>query len=366
MKRFRRAGAATFVAVLAMIAAGQTGAAAAKPASQARLESLRYQVGLLSEKDAKPFLVVTGTVPKEDPLSAGAFQAQICGQAVTTSGTSVAGRLVEYEPSGNTYFQNVAVAFDSTAAAKAFMHRFAGLVAGCSQPYSYPSSPSSTFLPGWPNPPPKLPKAGDQRVADTALVTTTQGGMANTAHVAVRNGQFVSFTYLVSAAAIAPKTVQSVTSAMGARLKKLQKAAAEKPPTTHPKKFSKLTCTRLLTPSQLQAALGVAFQKPSSCSFALAQGAGGVDVSFTSAAAGGRDTYARLASGRPVDVKAAADALYKTEQNALGQTTETVYVLTENGDTFSISVRGDDAPKNQQAQLAKAATTAMKRLRVRS
>ncbi len=363
MKRLRHASTAMFIAVLAVVVGGQTASAAVTSVSSARLKSLGYQIGLLSEKEAKPFLGVTGSTPKEDPLSVGSYLVHICGQTVRTQGGSVAGRLVEYHPSANTYLQNSAVAFNRASSAKSFIRRVAHLVAGCQQVYSYPNSPSANYLPG--TQAPKLPRVGDQRVADTAVVTDSQSS-ANIVHVAVRNGQFVNFTYMINGAAITPKVIESVATAMGARLTKLQKAAAKKVPVTHPKKFAKLTCTDLLTSAQLRTAFGVAFQEPSSCSFALAQGAGGVDITFTAAASGGRDVYDRLASGQPVKVNGAADALYKTEQNPFGQTTETVNVLTKNGDTFSISLRGDDAPKNQRAQLTTAATAAMKRLHVKA
>ena len=184
------------------------------------------------------------------------------------------------------------------------------------------------------------------------------GQTADSVVIALQQDQVVDYSQMLSTAPITKKTVDAVAKGMGRRLD--ETAAATKVSTPRPKKKSKVsTCEELLSKADLERAFSVGLQEPDDCSYALAQGAGGVDVGFSTRDAADR-SYPAIAKGEPIAVKGAADALFSTSTNQFGQVSEIVYVRLKNGDMFTIGLRGDDVPKDQKVQLTKAATAAVK------
>ena len=220
----------------------------------------------------------------------------------------------------------------------------------------------------------KAPKAGDQSAADGASATTGDG-IRSDIHSFVRVGRVVNNEFVQ----ISDRPVQSqvsrlveaqalATTRVAKTAPKASKSSAASSTPAAPKGNATAVTTDcdLLTPAELESAFGVAFmdgveQSGFECLFGLAQGAGGVAISAKAAADGGSRFYSQLAKGESAQVPGAADAKYATNTNRLGQNSETISVLTKKGNTFSITVQGDDAPQAPEAQMIVAASTGVRR-----
>lgn len=128
----------------------------------------------------------------------------------------------------------------------------------------------------------------------------------------------------------------------------------------------------LFTAAQVTAVFGVGFQNAvdgsTGCEYPLQQGAGQVTVSFAAASNQfdpnyGQTYYRGIArGGQPITVSGAAQAVYSSDTNPLGQVSESVVVLTKTGESFSIQLAGDDAPKNAESRLQALAQRGVQRI----
>ncbi len=215
--------AAASMAAAVLVQTGTTHAAPASQISEKRLVALTYQQGLLSEDDAAAFLVVAGSTPEVQPIAGGAWRPSLCGRSLTGSDSGIAGRTVQYAPSGDVFLANTVVAFDSSKNAQRLVTGAESIVKACTAPYSLGS------LTATPARAPAIPKVGEQRTGDAGTLDLGNGRTANSADILVRDGQFVDLTVMGSVAPITPEIVKSVAKAMDNRLKKLQKAASKEP-----------------------------------------------------------------------------------------------------------------------------------------
>jgi hypothetical protein len=335
------------------LAVGPAGATrVTKAVGQERLLNVDYQDGLVTPKDAKAFLGVAAVTPDVGVLGAGEWQSRFCNQLPPQVSFSVAGRSVQYDPSRNASMVNSVVAFDTPKHAKQFVKFVQQAARKCSQPYVLGTT---TFTPG---PAPKVPEVGDERATLGGTFRFSNGQTASSAVVVLQQDQVVDYAQMISTAPITKQIVGSVAKGMGKRLGST--VAAAKAAEARPKKKSRISsCEEVLTKANLERAFAVSLQEPDDCSYALAQGFGGVDVAFADREAADR-SYPAIAKGEPIAVKGAADALYSTSTNQFGQVSEKVYVRLKNGDMLTIGLRGDDAPKNQEVQLTQAAKAAVK------
>ena len=184
------------------------------------------------------------------------------------------------------------------------------------------------------------------------------GQTADSVVIALQQDQVVDYSQMISTAPITKQVAGTIAKQMDRKLADTVDATKASKP--RPKKKSKVaSCEELLPKADLERAFSVGLQEPDDCSYALAQGAGGVDVGFSTRVAADR-SYPAIAKGEPIAVKGAADSLFSTSTNQFGQVSEIVYVRLRNGDMFTIGLRGDDAPKVQKEQLTKAARAAVK------
>jgi hypothetical protein len=338
---------------LSTLASGPAAASLpAKAVSEERLLNVDYHDGLLSPKDARAFVGAAAVTPRVGVLGAGEWQGRFCNDPMPEARFSVTGRSVQYDPSRNASMVNSIVAFDSAKHARQFLQHAQRAAKTCSQPYGIGSS---TFVP---KAAPKLPRVGDEQVALGGTYEFSNGQTADSVAIALQQAQIVDYTQMISTAPVTKQIAGSIAKQMDRRLARTVDAAEASKP--RPKQKSAVSsCEELLTKGNLESAFSVSLQEPDECSYALAQGAGGVDVRFTTRDAAD-SSYPAIAKGEPIVVKGAADALYSTSTNQFGQVSETVYVRLKNGDMFTIGLRGDDAPKGQKVQLTQAARAAVK------
>jgi hypothetical protein len=353
----KRAGVAGAAALAIVLVAGSVGPAGAtrpaKDVAQARVTAADYSGAVLTGTDIQAFAATKTADGNVRLVTAGEWQPQICDFPVAGSDEAVAGRTITYSPSDDASLTNAVVAFPTTRDAKQWMRAARETAADCDAPFQVNTA---TFVPDGT---PKIPARGDQRMSLAGTLRFQTGREADSLQLAYRQGQFVDYAQMLSFAPVTPRIVSSVAAAMAKRLDRAASAAKRAKPVKL--KAGKVgECGELITRTALEQQLGVALQDSSDCSYALGQGAGGVDVSFTGVADGGRQLFPRLAQGKVVEVDGATDALYRQSTNQFGQVSETLYVLTDRGDYFSISLRGDDAPKDQRAQLIAAAEVAAK------
>jgi hypothetical protein len=347
-------GSAVLAGVLVIVSVAPAGGARpARDVSTANLEIADYSGAVLTPKDIKRFAATTADDSEIRFVTPGAWQPRLCDAPVTQSGGAVAGRTVVYSPSDEASLSNAIVAFPTTRAAKAWMLAARAASAGCDAPYQLNTT---TFTPAEA---PKVPEHGDQQMALAGTLRFPSGRQASSLQLAYRHGQLVEYAQMLSFAALTPEIVSSVAGAMDHRLDRAVAATARaKPVRTKAGKIDE--CGELLSRTEVERQFSVPLQDDAECSYSLAEGAGSIDVDFTGVADGGRRLFPRLAQGRPVDVDGASEALFRRTTNQFDQVFETMYVLTDRGDYFSIAVRGDDAPKDQRANLVAAAEAAVK------
>jgi hypothetical protein len=258
---------------------------------------------------------------------------------------------VQYDPSRDVSLLDYVLAFPKVEDAKDFMAEVKRVKGSCVQPYA---SGSGTFVPGTP---PKLPKVGTARNGIAGIYRFASGNSANSVSLLVQDGQMVQYAQLVSFDPPTKANLATLAKNMEKRAAAASKAAAKAKPRPKTKSKAK-TCGALLPKAEIEQALGIGLQDSPDCNYALAQGAGGIDVSFTTFPSA-EESWGSIAKGKPVTVKGAADALYNTSENRFGQVSEIIYVRLKNGDMFTILARGDDAPKGAEAQLVAAAKAAV-------
>jgi hypothetical protein len=341
------------VLALPALAAGPAGASRrVKAVSEERLLNVDYDDGLLTAKEAKAFVGVASVTPEVGVLGAAEWQSRFCNVLPPETRYSVAGRSVQYDPSQSASMVNYVVAFDSPKHAEQYLKSAQRSAKSCAQPYSIGQS---TFSPGAA---PKIPKVGDERVVVGGEFRFPSGQTADSVVIALQQDQVVDYSQMISTAPITKQVAGSIAKQMDRKLADTVDATTASK--ARPKKKSKVaSCEELLAKADLERAFSIGLQEPEDCRYALAQGAGGVDVRFTTRDAADR-SYPAIAKGEPIAVKGAADALYSTFTNQFGQASETVYVRLKNGDMFTIGLRGDDAPKDQKVQLTQAASQAVK------
>jgi hypothetical protein len=354
MRGPRGAVAAVVVTGLALgLGAGVTTAGATLPAkdvSVGRLLNVDYRDGVVTPKDVQSILLTTAVTPKVFAVGP-TYQGRVCNRPITESASVVAGRSVQYDPSGRISLLDYILAFPKATNAKSFMTEAGRAMDDCVQPYS---SGSTTFVPGTP---PKMPKVGTAREAVGGTYRFAGGSTANSVTLLVQQGQMVQYSQLIKVDPVTNADVATLAKAMEKRADATRKAAKKAKPRPKTKTKAK-TCAALLPKAAIEKAFAIGLQDSPECEYALAQGAGGIDVSFTKMPRA-ESSWGSIAKGKPVTVKGTADALYSTSENQFGQVTEIIYVRLKNGDMFTILVRGDGAPKDVEAQLTAAAKAAV-------
>lgn len=123
----------------------------------------------------------------------------------------------------------------------------------------------------------------------------------------------------------------------------------------------------LFTARDISDAIGAEVQdgvEDFECSYALASGAGGVDVNFVAAdnaSGSGEDEYRSEAQGEDVTIAGAQEAKYATFDTTgdITVTGQTLYVLTDGGSEITIRLRGEDVPQVTADQLVPAVEAAI-------
>ena len=320
--------------------------------SEERLLNVDYQDGLLTAKDAKAFARRRFGHPRSGGRRRGRVASRFCNELPAGGEYSVAGRVGAVRPVAERVDGELRRRLRHAKHAEQYLKFAQQSAKSCAQPYVMGSS---TFSPGAA---PKIPKVGDERVAlggdfrfpngqdrrqrrDRAPAGPGRRLLADAQHRADHEEDGDRWRR------DGPEAGRQTAT------RRRRQAAAEE-------EEQGGVLRGAVAEGRPRACVSVGLQEPEDCRYAVAQGAGGVDVGFSKTRDTADRSYPAIAKGEPIAVKGAADALFSTSTNQFGQVSEIVYVRLKNGDMFTIGLRGDDVPKDQKVQLTKAASAAVK------
>lgn len=312
--------------------------------------------GFVDAADLSPIFASSApTLDQVTEVDLATEEPSICNQPVPDLAQAIRAVAREIKNSDGGAEQTVYTFSSSANAGRAFQ-TLTNVLEHCTEPYT---SGDSTITPG-----------GSVAVGSDALAyrsTRRSGSLtANRATIFVVDTKNLGEVFVNTKASFAATDVKKMAKAFTRRVRALKGNAPPSPGATTPASGRPSSCS-LLSAEDLTAAFGVAFGPPTGdCSYPLAEGAGSIDLSTTfpggSTTPGDAYTEATASDATKVQIAGAKRAAYVERTNDLGQTSESVVVLTKNGDLFEIRTLGDDTPNGVKTILTKLAAQAVKSL----